>query len=208
MLNSSKTWLFGFVLLVAGGWYYFFYTPAIIVVNAPPRPGPIVALGDSLTAGEGAAPGQAYPDQLARMIGRPVINCGQSGNTVAEAAQRLDPDVLPQHPAVAIVLLGGNDLLRQLDLNQSFATLATIVRRLQDQGAMVVLVGLKTTPWGGVGARYEALARASGCVYIPNILGGVMLHSRLMADQIHPNGDGYRLVAQRVAAALKPYLKP
>jgi lysophospholipase L1-like esterase len=177
------------------------------IVNAPPRPGPIIALGDSLTAGNGAPEGGAWPEVLARRLGRPVINRGVAGDTVGDAAERLERDVLSRDPAIVIVLLGGNDMLRQLDLDRSLERLEQMVRRIQAGGSMVVVVGLKgLSPVGGVGGRYKDLARRTGGLYVPDILDDIFGRSGRMADTIHPNGQGHAIMAERIAEALEPFL--
>jgi acyl-CoA thioesterase I len=207
MIRVNKKSLLSVVLIGgAVGWFYF--QPPAVVVNAPPRPGPIVALGDSLTQGVGAPSNQSYPDQLAAMLGRPVINAGVGGDTVAQAAERVDRDVLTCRPAIVIVLLGGNDLLHQDGLDQAFAALEQVIRRIQGQGAMVVLVGISDLMLaGGLEGRYKKVAEQTGALYVPNILGGIFTRRSLMSDQVHPNAQGYRRMAQKIAKALAPYLK-
>ncbi|HOR28573.1 MAG TPA: GDSL-type esterase/lipase family protein, partial [Candidatus Sumerlaeota bacterium] len=180
-------------VVLAGGWW--FARPGR-VRNSPPPPGPIVAFGDSLTAGTGAPRGTSYPDELARLIGRPVLNLGVPGETIADAARRVDDQLLALRPGIVIVLLGGNDVLRRQNLDESFDELERLVRRVQEAGAMVVVVGLRgVTPVGGLGARYRRLARQTQALYVPNILGGVFSKRELMADGVHPNAAGYRVIA-------------
>ena len=176
------------IVIAAAGTIYALRRPAP-VVNAPPRPGPIMALGDSLTAGYGASAGMDYPTQLAEIIGRPVINCGVSRETVAQAARRLQTDVINRHPGIVIVLLGGNDLLQQKNLDQSFADLKTLVQAIQSDGAIVVLVGLNgLTHLSSVADRYKKLASETGCLYVPNILHGILGQRHLMRDQVDGGG--------------------
>ncbi|MEN6625529.1 MAG: GDSL-type esterase/lipase family protein [Candidatus Sumerlaeia bacterium] len=178
------------------------------IVNNPPPAGPIVALGDSLTFGFGADKGGSYPEQLGKLIGRAVVNRGVNGDKIADAAARLDKDVLALKPSIVIILLGGNDILTQQPMDQSFKTLEGIVRRVQGRGAMVVLVGLRViAPVGGVGARYHKLARQTGCLFVDDILDDIYGQRSLMSDQIHPNTKGYKIMAERVAGKLKPYIK-
>ncbi|MCE5228478.1 GDSL-type esterase/lipase family protein [bacterium] len=199
------------VLFVALAWIgYYSYTDSHrkIVNYPPPATGPIVALGDSLTFGTGADSATCYPTVLGKMIGRPIVNKGVPGDKIADAAARLDRDVLKLKPSIVIVFLGGNDVLQQLPLDRSFQDLERIVRRIQEKGAMVVLVGIRAlSPIGGLGARYHALARETGCVYIDDALDDILTDVALRHDQIHPNAKGYHIVAERIAAAMKPYLK-
>ena len=206
-MRLSRRMIVLFIIISGAGWIYYSRTHDKII-NHPPRSGPILAFGDSLTAGFGAPAGESYPDQLSRLIGRPVINRGRDGDTIADGAARLPLDVLAERPAIVIVLLGGNDLLQKKDLDESFEQLRGMIQRMQAEGIMVVVVGLKAVaPIGGLGGRYSRLARRTGCVWIPDILDGVLGRPSLMADSIHPNQKGYEIMARRIAGALQPYLK-
>jgi lysophospholipase L1-like esterase len=186
-------------------WRAFF--SAWPITHHPPRGTTIVALGDSLTEGVGAPPGQGYVDVLARMTGRPILNRGVGGDTTEDALRRLGRDVLDADPGIVIVLLGGNDLLQQRPAAEIVGNLEKIIASLHERGAMVVLVGVQSPLFGGgLGRQLRALARRTGCVFVPNILKGIIGNRRLMADQIHPNAEGHRLMAERVFEALKPYL--
>lgn len=212
---STRTLLWLLIAGVAAGTAWWWTRRPAPVVNSPPRAGPIMAFGDSLTYGVGASPaspnpepGASYPDQLSRLIGRPVVNRGYPGDTIAEAAGRLDRDVLAENPSIVIVLLGGNDFLQRKELGESFRQLERIIRRIQDSGAMVVLVGLNgLTPLSGLAGEFRTLARRAGAVFVPNILGGIIGRPALMADSVHPNRDGYAIIAERIADALRPYLR-
>lgn len=199
------------VLIVALGWigYYYYADAHRAIVNNPPAvKGPIIALGDSLTFGTGSSSGATYPECLAQMLGRTIVNKGVPGNKIIDAEARLDNDVLKIKPSIVIVFLGGNDILQRASLDESFKRLETIVRRIQAQGAMVVLVGIRVlTPIGGVGARYHSLANRTGCVYVDDVLDNIISDPTLMSDHIHPNSKGYKIVAERIAAAMKPYVK-
>ncbi len=83
------------------------------ITNYPERQGPVIAFGDSLTAGVGALPGQDYVTQLSNKSGVPITNAGVSGNTTRDALARLNNDVLSKDPSVVLVWLGGNDILQR-----------------------------------------------------------------------------------------------
>jgi lysophospholipase L1-like esterase len=180
------------------------------VKNAYPSGANVIAFGDSLTEGYRMAPGETYPAYLAELIGRPVLNKGVSGETTGDALRRLERDVLEQDPRVVLVCLGGNDMLRRLSPDEQFANLRTIVERIQEKGALVVLIGTEGfTLLTNVdyGERYEQLARETGSVYVADFLDGVFGDPALMFDQIHPNAAGYRKVAQRIADEAGEYLR-
>ena len=193
------------VLLCGLGWWL---RPARIEFNnLPPRAtGPWVAFGDSLTAGYGAAEGRDYPAQLAQRLGVPITNLGVNGNTTADGLQRLE-EVARLEPRVVLLCLGGNDGLQQMSREQLFQNLATIIRRLQAGGAFIVLLGVRSTTLRDKNRKpFEALARETKTLLVPNILDGLLTDPKLMADQIHPSDAGYERIAARVEDALRPVL--
>lgn len=176
---------------------------------------PLVAfLGDSLTAGLGLEEYEAYPavlaDELAR-AGEPirVINAGVSGDTSAGGLRRLSW-LLRQKPAVLVVGLGANDGLRGLPVEDTERNLREIVRRAQEAGARVLLLGMKIpTNYGDYAAQftdlYPRVARDLGVPLVPFLLEGVGGMPDLnQADGIHPTAEGQRKVAGNVL----PYLRP
>lgn len=85
-----------------------------LVTNYPTNDGPIIAFGDSLTAGVGATIGEDYVSELERRLGMTIDNQGVSGNTTVDALARLEADVLSKNPSTVLVWLGGNDEIRRL----------------------------------------------------------------------------------------------
>jgi len=168
----------------------------------------IVCLGDSLTEGVGAGTGEDYPSVLSKEIGIPVVNAGQRGDTTDQALARLPDAVLSKNPRLVIVFLGGNDFLRQRPRAESRRNLAEIVRRVQTQGAMVAIAGMKLGLFTDeFAAIYEDTAKEFGALYIPQVMKGILSDSKLKSDPIHPNGAGYRLIAERIAVRIKPLLR-
>ena len=168
----------------------------------------IICFGDSLTQGEGASPGHDYPSLLARALGRAIINAGVNGNTTREALQRLEADVLSKNPRLVIVEFGGNDFLQRQPWEGTFAHLDTVVRRIQERGAMVVLVGVQPGFFGDAArGAYRKIARARRAAFVPNILEGILTDPALKSDDIHPNDLGYEKIAQRIAEAVRPLLQ-
>lgn len=167
----------------------------------------IVCFGDSLTEGVGAKAGEDYPSALSRQLGFPIVNAGRRGDTTAQAMERLADSVLRRNPRLVIVLLGGNDFLRQLPRAESKKNLSEIVRRIQDQGSMVAIAGIRLGLFTDeFSTLYEAIAKEFGALYIPEVMNGILSDGQLKSDPIHPNGAGYRLIAERVAAKVKPLL--
>ncbi len=175
----------------------------------------IVALGDSLTAGLGVAPDEAYPALLEARLRREgyhyrVVNAGVSGDTTAGGLRRVDW-VLREKPEIAIVALGANDGLRGQSAAATRANLAAILDRLHAAGVRVLLAGMRVPPNYGLAfsrdfaAVFTDLGKRPGVTLMPFLLEGVAADARLnQPDGIHPNAAGYRVIAER----MYPYLKP
>jgi len=171
----------------------------------------IVFFGDSITAGYGVDPDEAYPALIQKKIdgaGLPwrVVNAGLSGETTAGGLRRLDW-ILRQKVDIFVIELGGNDGLRGIAPATTHANLLTIIRRIQlhDPHVKVVLAGMQMpTNMGPAYTRefadlYPAVARARDAVLIPFLLdrvGGVPGLNQ--ADGIHPNAEGHCMVAENV----------
>jgi acyl-CoA thioesterase I len=179
------------------------------IVNHTPQGMALVAFGDSLTAGYQVGDADSYPAQLAKLLDRPIVNRGVSGDSTVDGLARLDRDVLSENPRVVLLALGANDMLRRQPIEQTFANLRRIVDRIQARGALVVLIGVEGYPLvhGDYGKRYRELARETGCVYVPDILDDVLGDPALMYDQIHPNGAGYAKIARRIESEAGEYLR-
>jgi lysophospholipase L1-like esterase len=165
----------------------------------------IICFGDSLTFGTGAVPGMDYPSQLSKIISKPVINAGVPGDTTASALKRLQRDVLSRSPDMVLITLGGNDLKNGVAKDIAFNNLKRIVETIQGQGAGVIIGGLKFPLRDrGYARGYKDLATQTGAVLIPDIFKDIIGNRRLMSDPIHPNGNGYKIMAQRFLEAMPP----
>jgi len=180
----------------------------------------ILAFGDSLFAGYGLEQGQSYPAKLelslrARGINARVANAGVSGDTTAAALQRLafTLDNQAQVPDLAIVELGGNDLLRRIPPEETRANLAAILKELEARGIPVLLMGMRAPPNLGAAyqrefdAIYPALAQSSGAELVPFFLEPIYDKPDLLQDDnIHPTAHGIEALvaatANDVAGAL------
>ena len=167
----------------------------------------VVAFGDSLTAGFGAPPGEDYPARLSQLTGVTIQNAGVSGDTTESALARLD-DVIARNPRIVIVGLGGNDFLRRAPLSSTEANLRTIVRRIQESGAMVVVLGFRfPSISGNYEDMYERVADGERAMLIEGPLKGILNDPALKSDEIHPNARGYELMASRIAEPLQKLIK-
>lgn len=176
--------------------------------NLASRGTTLVCFGDSLTQGVGAPSGEDFPSLLAAALPIPVVNAGIAGETIADGLRRLERDVLSQEPRLVVVFFGGNDFLRRIPREETRRNLELTVERIQEAGAMVVLVGFRAgLLTDETGPLYEAVARGRGVLYIPDALAGILSDPRLKSDAVHPNGAGYRKLADRLLADLRPLLK-
>jgi len=164
----------------------------------------IVAFGDSLTYGTGADTQAAYPAVLSTLVGHPIINAGEPGETTTEAIARL-PQVLTQHhPKLVLLCLGGNDMLRQQPAATITENLRTLIGAIQASGASVVLIGVPEPKlFGSAPAFYADIADELKLPYEGEVFNEVLRNPSLKSDPIHANAQGYQLVAQRLAALLK-----
>jgi acyl-CoA thioesterase I len=172
----------------------------------PPLPpkGVILAFGDSLTYGTGAAANKSYPADLSRLSGHEVVNSGVPGETSAKGLARL-PGVLDAvHPSLLVLCHGGNDMLQRLDPKQTKANLRAMIRLARKRGIPVVLIGVpKPGLLLGTADFYEAIAKDMHVPIEDEALASILRQGNLKSDYVHPNAKGY----QRLAAAVFELLK-
>lgn len=176
--------------------------------------------GDSLTAGYGLSAEDAYPAQLeATLIKKgmevKVVNAGLSGETSAGGLSRIDW-ILRQPIDVFVLELGANDGLRGLPLDQTKTNLQAIIDKvkIKNPNVKVVLAGMMVPP--NLGKEYTTafkniypdLARKNNATLIPFLLEGVAGDDKLnIADGMHPNVAGHKIVANTVLSQIEPLLK-
>jgi len=179
----------------------------------------MIFFGDSLTAGYGLDPDDAYPALIQKKLddsGRSwrVVNAGLSGETTAGGLRRLDW-ILRQPVDIFVIELGGNDGLRGLAPETSRANLQLMIDRVRAKypRAALVLAGMQLPTNLGpehtrrFAAMYAELAQANHISLIPFLLEGVGGVPRLnQADGIHPTVEGQSLVAENVWKVIKDLL--
>jgi acyl-CoA thioesterase-1 len=179
----------------------------------------ILALGDSLTAGYGVAPADAFPAQLERALKAQgydvrLLNAGVSGDTSAGGRARLDW-ALADKPQVAIVELGANDGLRGLDPKLTEQNLDAILSKLKAADIRVLFTGMRAPPNYGpdfadaFAKLFPRLAERHGVAFYPFFLDGVARDPRYtQPDGLHPNADGVAEIVRRILPAVKAVLGP
>ena len=205
-MNKNIILILALVLTGVLGWHWF-SDPVPEIRNPSPLGTSIVCFGDSLTYGTGASEGMDYPSRLSEMLGEPVVNAGVPGDTTGAALRRLGEDVLEKDPRIVLITLGGNDLKNGVAKEVAFDNLRQIAETIQAKGALVVLGGIDFPIRGReFGRAYIKFARDHGVVLIPNIYKGLLGKRSLMSDQIHPNDEGYAVIARKFYEAVKPYI--
>ena len=163
----------------------------------------VVAFGDSLTYGIGTTGGNDFVSVLSGRLGISIVNAGLPGDTTGSALNRLDGSVIARKPKIVIVLLGGNDLLQGVPVQQRVTNITTIVQRIRAAGAAVLLVGLGDPPLDPFDGALPALGTSTSSTYVPAILEGIYGVPSLMFDSIHPNNAGHAIMADRLEAPLR-----
>jgi acyl-CoA thioesterase I len=177
----------------------------------------VVILGDSITAGYGLDPQEAYPALLQKKIeaaGHPytVKNAGVSGDTTAGGLRRIDWALGKDGADVLIVALGGNDGLRGISPEETSENLAGIIdkARAKNPATKVIVAGMQVP--SNLGADFTAefkavfpkVAAEKKAALVDFLLAGVGGDDKLnQPDRIHPTAEGQRIIAENVWKTLE-----
>lgn len=199
---------------------YILIIAMALLMQASSNPKVVLFFGDSLTAGYGLSPEQAFPalvEKSCSQNGTPckVINAGLSGETSAGGLSRIDW-VLRQPIDVFVLELGANDGLRGLPLDQTRKNLQAIIDKVKAKypAVKIVVAGMMVPP--NLGPEYTAdfkkifpeLAKKNNATLIPFLLKDVAGYEKLnQGDGIHPNQEGHKIVAKNVYHVLSPLLQ-
>ena len=164
----------------------------------------VLAFGDSLTYGTGAAEAESYPAVLQQLIGRTVVRSGVPGELSAQGLARLESVLDETRPRLLIVCLGGNDLLRKVPDAQIAANLRSLLRLAKAKGVSALLIGVpRPQLLSSAPEFYAEIAREFDVPYEGTAVKDVLYDARLKSDPIHPNAAGYRVMAEAIAKVLK-----
>lgn len=170
----------------------------------------VLAFGDSLTFGYGVKPSQSYPAVLSELLHTRVINEGISGEMSAEGLNRL-PSALEKHkPHILVLCHGANDILRKRDLIVMKENVSKMIALAQEKGIYVLLVGVPTYDIlsFNVPSLYYDVAKSHGIEIEDKSLSKILETDALKSDNVHPNADGYRLMALNIAKILSENYHP
>lgn len=178
--------------------------------QAIPAGSRVLALGDSLTAGAGVTPAEAWPNLLAGRTGWEVINGGVNGDTSGAALLRL-PSLLEEHtPMLVLVTLGGNDMLRHIPQQETTANLEKILTLIKTHGAKPVLLATPNPSLMGAVFQnlsaadfYRKVADAQQVPLIEDAIADILSKPQLKGDPLHPSAAGHKLLSESIFEELK-----
>lgn len=181
-------------------------------VEVPDDAPTVVFLGDSIAAGLHLAEHQAFPAVLQRRLverGLPfhLVSSCESGRTSAGGVTALDW-VMRTEPDAVVIELGGNDGLRGIDLADTEANLRAMIERSREEGARVLLLGVRLPPnYGEYGQAFDALyprvAKEYELAFVPYYMEGVGAVPEMnLEDGLHPTAEGQEKLADNVEEAL------
>jgi len=178
------------------------------IVNQYSSGSRIVCFGNSIMYGTGAEASFSIPSILSERIPHDVINAGIPGETSGEALIRIQKDVLDQDPYLVIVEFGGNDFLQKVPMETTLKNMEAIIDQVQSGGAMVVLCDVSSNfILSRYRRAYKRLAKKKGALFVGELLDGILNRATLRTDYIHPNAEGYKIIAQRLYEAVRDYVK-
>lgn len=185
----------------------FLYFRTETIANYPSKGTDIIAFGDSLVEGIGAADGNDFVSLLSQKIGQPIVNLGRAGDTTADGVARID-QLDAYNPKVVLLLLGGNDYLKKIPISDTRKNLEILIQDIQARGSVVLLLGVR----GGIlndrfAAEFENIRDMYQTAFVSDVLGGLLGNGKYMADAIHPNAAGYRIIAERIYPVLTEVIK-
>jgi acyl-CoA hydrolase len=176
-------------------------------VEPLPRDAIVVALGDSLTFGTGAAQSTSYPAVLAAISGWQVVNAGTPGETASEGCARLDALLDEHRPQLVLVLLGGNDFLRRLPEHGVVEALASCVEVARAAQTPIALLTVPRFGPSGISnaALYGELGKRLDVPVVESGLAALLGQPAMRADTVHLNAAGYRQMAGTIAEGLREH---
>jgi acyl-CoA thioesterase-1 len=171
--------------------------------RVPIPSGTIAFLGDSLTAGYGLDPSQAYPSLIA-INGMTTVNLGVSGSKTEDGLRRLKAYFdSGGDPRLVVIALGANDILQGVDRGETEANLRSAIQVCRDHHVPILLCGIKIPfKWAAEG-MFQKVADETHVPLLPDLMQGEETEpTYLQDDGMHPNVAGQKIIAEKMQEAL------
>lgn len=164
----------------------------------------ILAFGDSLTYGFGPENDFSYPKQFEKKTGLEVINAGCKGESSHEGLLRL-PSLLKQNPDVVILCHGVKDIVDNTSPKNLKNNLIEMIKLIKQSGAEVLLMALPDYYHSGFGVcdTYDEVAEETDVLFECDVLRHINMDRTLKSDHVHPNKQGYELMADVLISTLE-----
>ena len=169
----------------------------------------VLAIGDSVTYGTGAAAAQDYPNQLAARTDWVIHNYGVPGETSAGIRNRIEGALADTRPELVLLEIGGNDFIRRVPNSAIKENIRATLRQIKARGIPVVLIAVpQFSPLGMIFGNlpdaplYAELAAEEDVPLIPDVFADVLSDNHLKSDPIHPNDKGYQKMSEGFAERL------
>ena len=164
----------------------------------------ILAFGDSLTYGTGANKGQDYPSVLARLSEKKVINEGTPGEISSKGLERLPALLDDYNPDLLILIHGGNDMIRKLPRTEMKQNLLNMISEGHQRNIEVIMLGVpEASIFLNSAKEYKDIAAETNVPVELSLLGDILGDNSLKSDAVHPNGKGYKILAEGIYNFLK-----
>ncbi len=156
----------------------------------------ILAFGDSITYGFGAENKLSYPRQIANKTGLKVINAGVNGELSSEGLLRL-PLFLKDKPSLVILCHGANDIYNRRNTTEIKDNLLAMIKLIEQSASNILLVGIPDFSILSKDTHfiYNEIAKEKNLLFEENILRNILSNNLTKTDYIHPNADGYEMMA-------------
>jgi lysophospholipase L1-like esterase len=165
----------------------------------------ILAFGDSLTYGHGAANNESYPARLSNLTGKRVINAGVNAETSDEGLRRLPQLLEDKSIKLMILCFGGNDIMLKKSMSSLKQNLKTMIQMAKAENIEILLISVPNITLFGLSALgiYDEVAEEENIPLLSGVLANILSQPSLKSDQIHPNALGYKKMADKIYESLE-----
>lgn len=167
----------------------------------------IITLGDSLANGFGVSESDSFAMQIPQMLGKNAIKQGIDGEVSIELLARIDRELQAPNIAAIIISIGGNDFLRKTDSDLVKRNITAIVKKAKAKSSCVVLLGVPDGIFGGliggVSSIYKDIAKSENILLESSSMPRILKQHALKVDEIHPNKDGHKIIAESITNLIK-----